>query len=126
MAAQQIRESVERYVQLVGTGPTAEILALYAPDAVIEDPIGSEPRRGHAAIGELYDALAQLQRKTELHAVRATDRHAAVSFTLVTEAGGTRMTLSPIDVMEFDDEGRITSMRAYWGPDDAKIDPIEG
>ncbi|GAB2690818.1 nuclear transport factor 2 family protein [Nocardia thraciensis] len=125
MAAQQIREAVERYVQLVETGPTAEILALYAPDAVVEDPIGSDPRRGHAAIGELYDALAQVQqRKTELHTLRVNGNHAAVSFTLVTEAGDSRMTLSPIDVMEFDDEGRITSMRAYWGPDDMRVEQI--
>ncbi|RDI54394.1 nuclear transport factor 2 family protein [Nocardia mexicana] len=124
MAAQQIREAVERYVQLVETGPTAEILALYAPDAVVEDPIGSDPRRGHAAIGELYDALAQVQRKTELHTLRINGNHAAVSFTLVTEAGGSRMTLSPIDVMEFDDDGRITGMRAYWGPDDMQVDKI--
>lgn len=118
MAAQQIRETVERYVQLVASGPTSEILALYAPDAVVEDPIGSDPRRGHEAIGQLYQALESLERKTELHAVRVAGNHAAVSFTLVGEVGGHRMTLSPIDVMEFDEQGRITSMRAYWGPDD--------
>ncbi|MBB5918704.1 steroid delta-isomerase [Nocardia transvalensis] len=123
MAAQQIRETVERYVNLVATGPTADILALYAPDAVVEDPIGSDPRHGHQAIGELYAALEQLERKTVLDAVRANGNHAAVSFTLVTEAGGSRMTLSVIDVMEFDDAGLIKNMRAYWGPDDMQVDP---
>ncbi|WP_280267919.1 nuclear transport factor 2 family protein [Nocardia wallacei] len=124
MAAQQIREAVERYVQLVETGPTADILTLYAPDAVVEDPIGSDPRRGHQAIGELYAALEPMQRKTELHTARINGKHAAVSFTLVAEANGSRMTLSAIDVMEFDDENRITSMRAYWGPDDMRVDQI--
>ena len=33
------------------------------------------------------------------------------------------MTLSPIDVMEFDDEGRIVRMRAYWGADDMTVVP---
>ncbi|MGW0353862.1 nuclear transport factor 2 family protein [Nocardia nova] len=118
MAAQQIRETAERYVQLVATGPTSEILSLYAPDAVVEDPIGSDPRHGHEAIGQLYQALESMERKTELHAARIVGNHAAVSFTLVGETGGHRMTLSAIDAMEFDEQGRITSMRAYWGPDD--------
>lgn len=34
------------------------------------------------------------------------------------------MTLHPIDVMEFDDEGRITRMRAYWGQDDLSMEPV--
>ncbi|MEV5648458.1 nuclear transport factor 2 family protein [Nocardia sp. NPDC052254] len=124
MATQQIHETVERYVHLVQTGPTSEILALYAPDAVVEDPIGSDPRNGHEAIGELYRALESMQRKTELHAARIVGNHAAVSFTMVGEAGGHRMTLSAIDAMEFDDQGKIKSMRAYWGPEDLASEKI--
>ena len=30
-------------------------------------------------------------------------------------------TLAPVDVMTFDDDGRITSMRAFWGADDMTI-----
>ncbi|WP_435832013.1 hypothetical protein [Nocardia rhamnosiphila] len=29
------------------------------------------------------------------------------------------VTIEPMDVMTFDDDGLITSMRAYWGPADA-------
>ena len=124
MAAQQIRETVERYVQLVETGPTSEILALYAADAVVEDPIGSDPRHGHEAIGQLYQALESMERKTELHAARVVGNHAAVSFTMVGEAGGHRMTLSAIDAMEFDGQGKIKSMRAYWGSEDLLSEQI--
>ncbi|NKY49219.1 nuclear transport factor 2 family protein [Nocardia vermiculata] len=124
MAAQQVRETAERYVQLVSTGPTAEILALYATDAVVEDPIGSDPRHGHEAIAELYNALESMERKTELHAIRVAGNHAALSFTLVGEVGGHRMTLSAIDAMEFDEQGKITSMRAYWGPEDLLSEKI--
>lgn len=118
MAAQQVRDTAERYVKLVATGPASDILALYASDAVVEDPIGSDPRRDHEAIGELYTALESMQRTTELHTIRVAGNHAAVSFTLTGEVGGHRMILSVIDVMEFDEQGKIKSMRAYWGPDD--------
>lgn len=95
------------------------------PDAVIEDPIGTEPKRGHDAIREFYGVIAGLDRETTLapETVRIAGNHAAFVFTLVTCAGGQRMTLSPIDVMEFDDQGRITRMRAYWGPDDMSVEP---
>ncbi|MEV0706183.1 MULTISPECIES: nuclear transport factor 2 family protein [Nocardia] len=124
--AQQIRDVVEQYVKLVGSGPTEDIVELYAPDAVIEDPIGTEPKRGHAAIREFYDVLAQLDRETELHAdtLRVAGNHAAFLFTLVTRFGDQRLTLSPIDVMEFDDDGKITRMRAYWGQDDMSSETV--
>ena len=123
--AREIRDVVEQYVKLVGAGPTADIVDLYAPDAVIEDPIGTEPKQGHDAIREFYDVIASLERETSLapETVRIVGNHAAFVFTLVTKAGGHRMTLSPIDVMEFDDEGRITRMRAYWGADDMSVEP---
>ncbi|MGW4069005.1 nuclear transport factor 2 family protein [Nocardia grenadensis] len=121
----QIRDVVEQYVKLVGSGPTSDIVDLYAPDAVIDDPIGTEPKQGHQAIREFYDVLANLERETALapDTVRITGNHAAFVFTLVTRAGGQRMTLSPIDTMEFDDEGRIIRMRAYWGADDMSVEP---
>lgn len=123
--AREIRDVVEQYVKLVGSGPTEDIVALYAPDAVIEDPIGTEPKQGHDAIREFYDVIASLDRETNLapETVRIAGRHAAFVFTLVTKAGGQRMTLSPIDTMEFDDEGRIIRMRAYWGADDMSVEP---
>ncbi|WP_433680190.1 nuclear transport factor 2 family protein [Nocardia sp. CA-119907] len=124
--AQQIRDVVEQYVKLVGSGPTEEIVELYAPDAVVEDPMGTEPKRGHDAIREFYDVLANLDRETQLRpeTIRIAGNHAAFMFTLVTKFGEQRFTLSPIDVMEFDDEGRIVSMRAYWSQDDMRSEAV--
>lgn len=124
MAAQP-RDVVEQYVKLVATGPTDDIVALYAENATVEDPIGSQVRTGHESIRELYAALENVaERSTELHTVKVAGKHAAVSFTLVTKFGEQRMTLAPIDIMEFDDEGKIVSMKAYWGPDDLVMEQI--
>jgi len=116
--AADIRGVVEQYVKLVATGPTEDIVALYAPDAVVEDPIGSTPRHGHDAIREMYQALEAATRETRIDTVRVVGSHAVVGFTLVTRFGEHKMTLSPVDVMEFDEQGRITGMKAYWGPED--------
>ncbi|WP_405161696.1 nuclear transport factor 2 family protein [Nocardia sp. NBC_01499] len=121
----QIRDVVEQYVKLVGAGPTEAIVELYAPDATVEDPVGTPVRNGHAAIREFYDVIAALDRDTELRpeAVRIVGNEAAFMFTMVTRMGGQRFTVRPIDVMEFDDAGKITRMRAYWSQQDMTIEP---
>ncbi|MFG1792442.1 nuclear transport factor 2 family protein [Nocardia sp. NPDC049149] len=118
----QIRDVVEQYVKLVGSGPTEAIVDLYAPDATVEDPVGTPVRRGHDAIREFYDIIAALDRETALNpeTVRIAGTEAAFQFTIVTRAGGHRFTLSPIDVMEFDEAGKITRMRAFWSQDDMR------
>lgn len=118
---EQIRQVVDRYVELVGSGTADEIVALYAEGAVVEDPVGSEPRVGHAAIRELYTTLEGLDQRTRLLAVRIAGGEAAFHFEVATLADGVTYTLAPVDVMVFDDDGRITSMRAYWGEEDMTI-----
>ena len=48
--AAHIRQLVERYPELVTKTDIDAILALYADDATVEDPIGSEVRRGRDGI----------------------------------------------------------------------------
>ncbi|SLI41289.1 Steroid Delta-isomerase [Mycobacteroides abscessus subsp. abscessus] len=50
--------------------------------------------------------------------MRVAGDSAAFAFRVVTETGDQRITIDPIDVMTFDEQARITSMRAYWSPDD--------
>ncbi len=113
----RIREVVDRYIELVGSGTADEIVALYAEDAVVEDPVGSEPRAGQA-IRELYATLEGLDQRTRLLTVRIAGGEAAFHFEVATLADGVTYTLAPVDVMAFDDDGLITSMRAYWGEED--------
>ena len=40
---------------------------------------------------------------------------------IITRAGDKTSTVTPIDVMTFDDDGLITSMRAYWGESDTVV-----
>lgn len=118
---ERIREVVERYVALVADGSADDIVALYAEDATVEDPIGSDVRTGHAAIREFYATLEGLEQQTRLITARIAAGEAAFHFEIVTSAGGATYTLSPIDVMTFDDEGRVTTMRAFWSDADMVV-----
>ncbi|MBJ8346786.1 nuclear transport factor 2 family protein [Antrihabitans sp. YC2-6] len=117
-SAEQMRDVVEKYVKLVGAGATEEIVALYRADASVEDPVGTEQRIGTEAIREFYKILEPLEKTTELTTARIAGSRAAFLFTLRTKVGEQTLELSPIDVMEFDDDGKISSMKAFWGQDD--------
>jgi steroid delta-isomerase len=91
-------------------------MALYADDATVEDPVGSEPRRGRAAIAELYRNTAGKVRLELDGRVRVADRCAAAPM-LGHLHGMAGMVVEIVDVMTFNDDGLITSMRAYWSPD---------
>lgn len=114
----RIRAAVRRYLDTVATGTAAEIAALYHPDATLEDPVGSPAHTGRAAIEKFYSPLESARRQTELLSVRVSGDNAAFSFRVVTETGGKTITVEPIDVMTFDEDARITGMRAFWSPED--------
>ncbi|MFC4128579.1 nuclear transport factor 2 family protein [Nocardia rhizosphaerae] len=116
--ADDIRATVRKYIDAVGSGSAADIVALYREDATVEDPVGSEPHVGRAAILAFYQAIEPLERSTELFSVRVAGNSAAFSFRVVTKFGEQTFTLDPIDVMTFDEDARITGMRAFWSQDD--------
>jgi steroid delta-isomerase len=118
---ERIREVIEDYVRLVGSGTADEIVALYAEDATVEDPVGTDVRTGHAAIKEFYAGLEGLQQETTVIAARIAGGEAVFHFEIITRAGEKTYTLSPIDAMTFDDAGLITTMRAFWSNDDMVV-----
>jgi steroid Delta-isomerase len=118
---ERIAGAVRGYLAAVATGTAAEIAACYAEDATLEDPVGSEPTRGRAAITEFYSAIESLQRETELLAVRVSGNAAAFHFRVRTHLPGQVVEVEPIDTMTFDDAGLITAMRAYWSPSDVRV-----
>ena len=119
--ADENTKTVDRYLELVATGSADELTALYAEDATVEDPVGSDVRRGHAAIHEFYTVIENLQRETELVSLKVAGKEAAFLWRLTLTAGDTRSRIEPIDVMTFDEDGRITSMRAFWAPADLSV-----
>ena len=113
-----LSKTVNRYLELVANGTADELTALYTENATIEDPIGSAVRRGHAAIHEFYAAIENIDKETELVSLRVADREAAYLWRLTMKSGDSRTRLEPISVMTFDENAKITSMRAFWSPTD--------
>jgi|HubBroStandDraft_6_1064221.scaffolds.fasta_scaffold1702313_1 steroid delta-isomerase len=113
--------TVNRYLELLATGGADEITALYTDDATIEDPVGSDVRRGRGAVHEFYAAIENLSKETELVTLRAAGNEIAFWWRMTVNAGGSRTRLEPISVMTFDADAKIMSMRAFWSPADVAV-----
>jgi steroid delta-isomerase len=116
-----ITETVKRYLALVANGEADDVVTLYAADATVEDPIGADLRRGHDAIREFYAGFQDAKKETELAEIRVGGSEAAFLWHLTLDAGDSRSRLSPISTMTFDEDAKITSMRAFWSPSDFKV-----
>jgi steroid Delta-isomerase len=115
---QAITQTVNRYIELVAKGSADELAELYADDATVEDPVGGEVHIGRGAIRGFYSAVNDAQRECELVSLRVAGNEAAFQFRLTVTAGEHRMVIEPIDVMVFDDRGKIAAMKAYWSAAD--------
>jgi steroid delta-isomerase len=123
VSAEHIAKAVNRYLELVATGTADEIAELYAEDATVEDPVGGgEVHIGRHAIHGFYKNIENIPRATELHSMRVAGHEAAFMFTITVGGEGGKMRIQPIDVMVFNAEGKIASMKAYWSP--ANVTPL--
>jgi steroid delta-isomerase len=114
---EQITQTVNRYVELAANGGADDILELYASDATVEDPVGGEVHIGKQAIRGFYAALEGLERSSEMLSLRALGHEAAYLWALTVKMGDGGMRIEIISVMTFDDDAKITSMKAYWTQD---------
>jgi steroid delta-isomerase len=124
--AATIRATVEAYCAAFTAGDGAAYVALFAEDAWLEDPVGSPRIEGHEAIGGFFEQSSSMAESIELRltgSVRVAAGEAAFPMQARPSIGGTTFGVDIIDVMTFDDAGRITTMRAFWDP--AEMRPVD-
>ncbi|MFT6309863.1 MAG: steroid delta-isomerase [Porticoccus sp.] len=106
--------AVNKYVEAFANSDIDIIKQLYTADAVVEDPVGTDPHKGMDAIVAFYTTGLTAGAKLELTGpVRCAGNTAAFPF--VCKVGD--ISINIIDVFEFNDAGKVTSMKAYWGPE---------
>jgi steroid Delta-isomerase len=119
---QAITDTVNRYIALIVDGSADDLVGFYADDATLEDPVGGEVHIGSRAIHGFYSTSLllkeNLERECELVSLRVSGNEAAFQFRLTVTAGERKMRVEPIEVMVFDDRGKVTAMKAYWSAAD--------
>ena len=80
--------------------------------------LSSEVHIGHTAIRGFYANLLGVKSEAEMLTLRALGHEAAFYWQVTVEVGeDTRMRMDIISTMTFADDGKIASMKAYWGPE---------
>lgn len=102
---------VDRYIQAFEQADLNIIREIFAEDARVEDPVGSEPKQGIEEIVAFYQQGFQSGAKLRLtQPIRVAGNSVAFAFEVVIGD----MIISPIDVFEINADGKIQAMRAYW------------
>ncbi|BBY93477.1 steroid Delta-isomerase [Mycobacterium gallinarum] len=109
--------TVNRYLEYAAAGKVDDIVGLYADDATVEDPVGSEVHIGSQAIRGFYSAIPQGDNGTEVLTLRALGNEVAFHWVLTISMGDAKMSIDIISVMTFNSDGKIASMKAYWTPE---------
>jgi steroid delta-isomerase len=117
-----IRATVSSYLETFSAGDRERWLDLFTSDATLEDPVGTEVRKGREAIGEFWDATRGMAPSMTLKLVQGPGvcgNVAAFAMEAHVDLGESTIIAPTIDVMSFTDDGHIETMQAYWSPGDA-------
>jgi steroid delta-isomerase len=119
----EITSAVQTYLSSFEKGDLDAIMSIYADDCWIEDPVGSEPKVGREAIRAFYQLGIDMGARMTLESEsRIAGNEAAFAFRLEADTPQGKLSVRPIDVMVFDDQGKVVSMRAFFGPTNQSIE----
>ena len=116
----KIRSAMQRYVTLLSDGDVDGIMSLYGDHPSVEDPVGSATRAGREALRAFYAAAAPKVRVELTGPIRVAGDEGAMPLLAELDLDARTGFADVIDVMKFDDRGRIISMRAFWNPADIR------
>ena len=116
VSAEHIAKVLQDYVDAVAGEDVEKIIDLYAEDAVVEDPVGTPVHKGHEALRAFYQIAVDAVEKMVLEGnPRIRDNWGTAAMRAYPKGMDLKFCMETLDVMEFNDDGKIISMTAYWG-----------
>lgn len=113
-----VREFVNMYFAMALDAPdVSSFTALFTPDGVLEDPVGTPPLRGREAIGQFLAAGRALIERTayEICDVLSCGHESAVRWSaVVTTRRGDRVVIDGIGIFSFDDQHKLRQVREFY------------
>ena len=121
--AEHMKATVEAYAAAHSAGDVDGIAALFAPDAVVADPVDQPAHHGRDAVRAFFAGTHEFVDAMELQVtgpIRAVDRFAAVPLRRCRPSAGARSPSTSSTCSPSDDDGLIADMRAYWSSSDIR------
>lgn len=119
-----VRDLARRSQAAAGAGDRAAWLGLFAPDAVVQDPVGPSPldpagagHRGTAAIAAFYDTVIGRVERLSFEIERSYlcgDEVADVGSIRLSLPGGSTAVVRGVFTYRGDGNGKLSALRAYW------------
>ncbi|KQL52534.1 steroid delta-isomerase [Heyndrickxia shackletonii] len=123
MESSVMKKALQEYVDAFNQKDLERLISLFADDASVEDPVGKPLKKGRQEIEEFYRESMSGESKLELLAPpRGSFSNAAsITFAVHTKMEGRSARIEVTDVMTFNNDGKISTMQAFWGPDDLRM-----
>jgi steroid delta-isomerase len=106
-----------RYVAAVNGKDLDGILALYADDAEVHDPVGKRTISGKAALREFYAGVITRAQLEIVGPIRGSYSNAIAANVIARIPG---FEVGVITITNFNERGLVQTYSAYWGPTDMR------
>jgi steroid delta-isomerase len=116
LEAEEIRAIIHSYVDMMCRSDIDGIIALYDPQATAEDPVGTDVQQGTEALRKFYSLTAPMLHIELSGPICVAGNQCAFPLLAQLTMGDNKSYLDATDVLSFGEDGKITSMRAYWNP----------
>ena len=116
--AKEINAAIQAHCDTLSDHDKEGWLALWADDTVLEDPVGVDTYRGieglRTSFWKLVDDLSPMKLWLERDVIVCGNEAIAILQGVVTREGAMQHVGPLVDHFTFNDEGKITMMRAFW------------
>ena len=119
MSADVFARTIKEYFAALRAMDEKAWVNTFAADAVSYDPVGTPAMEGHQKLAEFFQTITAAFKEVGLseNDVFIADNSAAVKWTgRGTSQAGKIVKFEGIDVFEFNEAGKIQTLRAYWNP----------
>ncbi len=113
MERTELEALVHTYVEAVGRQDIDACVALFAPEAVQEDPLGAPPNVGHDAIRAFFEKSFAVSFSVEMNPeILIGGDYVSFRFVINVPLGDDTVVVRVADLMQVDGEGRIARLWA--------------
>ncbi|MCB8979913.1 MAG: nuclear transport factor 2 family protein [Ardenticatenaceae bacterium] len=119
MSRDAMQATISGYFAAIRAMDEAAFTAIFAPDATSHDPVGAPPFSGHDGLRKFFGGMKSTFKELDMQAtaVYINKNEAAVHWQAdgVGKNGKTTH-FTGINVFDFNLNGQISNLRAYWDP----------
>ena len=113
---------LEKYVQYVDNQDPSIMEGYFSDRLEGADPYGSHAGLATEVLARLANVPFHTKKAEQTGPVRTTIwNKAAVPFKLYADVDGHAMTIDIIDIMAFDQDGKICKIEAFWGKENVTL-----